>query len=152
YEGIKKLSHMFVKWGGHASAAGLTIRVEDIGRFERYIDEVFSEMKKEGPKLYIDILLEPKDVKEDVLKSLIKLEPYGEGFPAPVFMSNPLRVERVEGNAERLVLRSNYGVHFVSYNPNINKRLISLGSVQRRIAYTVDAKRRVFTMVDAEDS
>lgn len=152
YEGIKKLSHMFVKWGGHASAAGLTIRVEDMDRFEKYVDEVFSEMRKEEPKLYIDILLEPKEVKEDVLRSLIRLEPYGEGFPTPVFMSHPLRVERAEGNTERLVLRSNQGVHFLSYNPNINKKLISMGYTERRIAYTADAKRRVFNLVDVEDS
>ncbi|MCS7196081.1 MAG: DHH family phosphoesterase, partial [Aquificaceae bacterium] len=57
YTSLKVLSHLFVKWGGHSSAAGFTIRSEQVPLFERLVKEVFSEEWRERGKVYIDMSL-----------------------------------------------------------------------------------------------
>jgi len=42
YEGLKQLSSMFLKWGGHTQAAGLTLSSELLEEFSARAEEVFS--------------------------------------------------------------------------------------------------------------
>lgn len=153
YEGLKKLSHMFIRWGGHTGAAGLTIKSEHLNNFERMIDEVFSEIKREEPRLYVDMFLNPLHVDEAIVRSLKMLEPYGEGFPQPVFVSDPLRIEKVETNNGRLILKAYPNITFISYNNIWEKKIQGVLSSNKRIVYSIDTRRgKVFNLLDIEDS
>lgn len=152
YEGLKKLSHMFLRWGGHTSAAGLTIRKEHLDEFEMMIDQVFSEIKGEEPRLYIDMILDPTHVDEGVLRSLKMLEPYGEGFPQPVFVSEPLRIEKIEENNGRWLLKAHPNINFFAYNVQWRKNIENILFSKRRVVYTIDTRKsNFFNLVDVED-
>jgi len=152
YEGLKKLSHMYIKWGGHTSAAGITIRKDHMQTFETLVEQVFSQMEREEPRLYIDAPLDPARVDERVITALKSLEPYGEGFPQPIFVSPPLRIERVETINGRYILRTQHNITFVSYDTTLKNKWEELVGSVRRIAYSIDTKKgKLFHLVDVEE-
>ncbi len=147
---LKKLSHLFIKWGGHSTAAGFTIRTEDIPKFESLAKVLFSEITSEEGKLYIDMELPLDCVNRELYEVIRDLEPYGEGFPEPLFMSEPLSLKPVGGNGERLILRGNR-FNLLSWEESINKKAYILTSKQRRVVYHLDRKRpNTFILVDVE--
>ncbi|MCS7262852.1 MAG: DHH family phosphoesterase [Aquificaceae bacterium] len=105
YSFLKTLSHLFVRWGGHASAAGFTIRKEHIDLFERLAQSSFFPEKTEG-RLYADLPLPTSSVGTELYGLLKELEPYGEGFPEPVFLSEPLRVVPERSTREYFILKA----------------------------------------------
>jgi len=87
-------SDWLVKHGGHAAAAGLTVRNEDVGAFIARLTEIAEEELKNlelMPVLNIDRKIEldklhPKYI-PGILEDLHMLEPTGRGNPEPVFAS-----------------------------------------------------------------
>jgi single-stranded-DNA-specific exonuclease len=147
---LKRLSHLFVKWGGHASAAGFTIRTENIPEFESLAIPLFSELSSEEGKLYIDMTLPLCHVDQELYQTIKELEPYGEGFPEPVFLSEPLNLRLVGGSRERLMFRVE-GFNLLSWDSNINGRLPLPGAKPRRIVYQPDRRRpNTLLLVDVE--
>jgi single-stranded-DNA-specific exonuclease len=152
YEGLKKLAHMYIKWGGHTSAAGITIRREQVQTFETLVEQVFSQIKKEEPRLYIDMILDPTRVDQEVISALKSLEPYGEGFPPPLFVSPPMRIEKVEIINGRFILRAQHNITFVSYDAILRDKWEELPGSIRKIAYSIDTRKaRLFHLVDVEE-
>ena len=108
YEGVSKLSHMFLKWGGHDKAMGLTLPSERIEEFKEKVNELFEEVSREEPSIFVDYELEPRELSSELLALLSKLEPYGEGNPYPVFMGrvkNPRVISRYEVEIDGVRLR-----------------------------------------------
>ena len=105
YEGLSKLSHMFLKWGGHMQAAGLTLESRLLEAFSEEVDELFSHVPKELPPLYIDMELPLSGVTPDVLRSVSRLEPFGEKNPVPVFLSEEVEVKGVQLRGSRAKLK-----------------------------------------------
>ena len=85
---LKRLRHILLKHGGHAMAAGLTL---EAGRIGEFVEAVRSLAEKEVPDLalvpsiLVDAVVQPKDVSDALLRSLIYLQPFGVGNPEPVF-------------------------------------------------------------------
>jgi single-stranded-DNA-specific exonuclease len=73
--------------GGHAGAAGFTVQASRWGEFEQALREVVLGQGAEAaaPELLLDGFLEPGDGLGQLLQDLSVLEPFGEGFQAPVF-------------------------------------------------------------------
>ncbi len=105
YEGLSKLSHMFLKWGGHVQAAGITLQSELLESFSREVDELFSHVPKELPPLYIDMELPLSKLDGSVLTDIKRLEPYGEQNPAPVFLSEELTLTDLQIRYNRARIR-----------------------------------------------
>ncbi len=93
YEALKKCSDLFIRWGGHKMAAGMTIEASKLhglaGRMEEiaqgYGPEVFV------PKGNVDMILPPELLTCNLYDALRTLEPHGMGNPTPVFiMRNPV--------------------------------------------------------------
>ena len=83
----KKEPGLILKFGGHAMAAGLTIRKSDFDKFDACFQEVASE-------LLTDELLERRHAHDGALElseftpeigDLLAEEIWGQGFPQPVF-------------------------------------------------------------------
>jgi len=147
---LKKLSHLFIKWGGHSTAAGFTIRTEGIPHFENLARLLFSEITSEEGKLYIDMELPLGYVNQELFDAIRDLEPYGEGFPEPLFMSEPLNLKPVGGNGERLILKSDR-FNLLSWDNNINKKVYALTSRPRKVVYQPDRRRpNTLLLVDVE--
>ncbi|WP_170144777.1 single-stranded-DNA-specific exonuclease RecJ [Hydrogenivirga caldilitoris] len=146
YEGLSRLSHMFVKWGGHMQAAGLTLESRLLETFSRDVDELFSHVPRELPPLYIDTELPISQITAQILKSIERLEPYGEKNPIPVFLSEELQIRdiQVRGNRAKLKLGSREAV---CWEPLIFENL-KLGD-RVRVAYSiVDGD---INLIDVED-
>lgn len=83
------------RFGGHAMAAGLTIRPDKIPGFRDRFDAAVREMSTDDdftPVLTLDAELPLSDISDVLLDELASLNPYGEGNPEPLFMARGVRV------------------------------------------------------------
>lgn len=79
---------LFVRFGGHAQAAGLTIEKKNVGEFKRRLTEAILEQCE--PEAFIpteeyDLELELSDMTEELVAAFASMQPTGFGNPAPVF-------------------------------------------------------------------
>jgi len=97
--------------GGHALAAGLSLKAEKLQEFETKLNEVASEVIKPEdlvPKIAIDGEVAPEEVSWQLLREIRQLEPFGMGNPEPLFVSSGVQVvdaRRVGGDGSHLKLR-----------------------------------------------
>ncbi|RLD10563.1 single-stranded-DNA-specific exonuclease RecJ [candidate division KSB1 bacterium] len=90
YEGFKKLSDLFINFGGHKFAAGLTIKPENIPILDKKINEISKidiKMEELVPKLKIDAELTFDQLDAQFFSALKSLAPFGPGNMRPVFVS-----------------------------------------------------------------
>ena len=106
YRALKNCRDLFVRFGGHPQAAGLTIRTADIPVFrERLSEAVKAQIGQETvlmPVLQYDDELELSEVNAATVTVLQAMEPFGMANPAPVF-----RQEQVELWSARAVGQNN---------------------------------------------
>jgi len=93
--GVSKCRDLLLRFGGHRSAAGVTIAREQVPVFARRFNEVAHEMLTPDdlvPELRADLDVELAQV-TDHLESLLRhLEPCGIGNPSPVLVARGVRV------------------------------------------------------------
>ena len=110
FEGLTAINDLFVKFGGHAMAAGVTLMKENLKELRQRINEKCTLTDADLiRKVRIDMRLPFAYVTEDFVESLHILEPYGPGNRGPLFAQSNLKVlqMRVLGekrNAVRLLL------------------------------------------------
>lgn len=94
YEVLSNNKEYITKFGGHAGAAGLSLKKENLQDFtrelENYADIYFGEEINDN--VNVDLELKIQNINYDILNSIRKLAPYGEAFAAPNFCSFELRV------------------------------------------------------------
>lgn len=80
---------LLVKGGGHAMAAGLTVRREMVGPLREYFEgaaaETVSKLRA-GERLRIDGALSAESLTEDLLDTVERAGPFGAGHPPPLFV------------------------------------------------------------------
>ncbi len=95
-DALDECADLLVRHGGHAAAAGFTIRNENVGAFLKRMREIAAE-KLAGvdlrPVLVADMELALESLSFEMLEHLNYLEPTGYGNPRPVFVSRNLRVK-----------------------------------------------------------
>jgi single-stranded-DNA-specific exonuclease len=81
--------------GGHAAAAGLEIRSENLEAF-RSAFETYAEAhlpaEDRVPAIDVEARVEPGDLDIPLVRHVNALAPFGEGNPAPVFYADGLRI------------------------------------------------------------
>ena len=86
YEEMNKCRNLFVKFGGHKLAAGLTLKKENIEKFRQDINAVCTLTETDmTEKVSIDMQMPFSCVTEELLEELKLLEPLGKGNTKPVF-------------------------------------------------------------------
>ncbi len=83
--------------GGHAAAAGFTVRNELLEPLITKLRDIASQQLAEKdlrPKLSADAEIPLSELRPDLLKYLEWLQPTGMGNPTPIFMSGGLKVTR----------------------------------------------------------
>ena len=83
----KKYPDMILKFGGHAMAAGLTIKASEFDLFKETFESIARELMTEETlqrQLAHDGFLSPEFI-EPEFGILLSNETWGQGFPAPVF-------------------------------------------------------------------
>ncbi len=88
YSAIKSCRDLLLNFGGHTYAAGLTIYWKDVrafrDRFQKYVEEHIQAGQTE-PNLYIDDMLDFKDITKHFYSELKKFAPFGPCNPKPLF-------------------------------------------------------------------
>ena len=102
------------RYGGHAQAAGFTCEASKLPELrERLLAIVHERLPggPVGPEGYVDAEVELPQLMGTTLQALRRLEPFGVGNPAPVFLTKDVLVEGIrtmgtDGQHLRLRLRS----------------------------------------------
>jgi len=93
-EVLDQCDDLLVQYGGHAMAAGLTIRREDVPAFrERFTEGVAARLTPENssPRLRLDGEIDPREVDLPLAEDLGRLGPFGYGNARPLFLLPAVR-------------------------------------------------------------
>lgn len=151
-EVLSQMEDLMTRWGGHAQAAGLSIRPEKLPEFKERFTSLVERTAFEPPALEIDFPIPPKVLKNSSnLTELLKtLAPFGPGNPQPTFVFDDILLE-VEPSryGYRLTFRDNGSFYVnVEKGQKINRAALIVGR-KVRVVYTVqNLSRREFSIVD----
>lgn len=85
---LESMPHLFVKFGGHSHAAGLTLASAQVAPFRQSLNEYAGARLSADdfqPTLSIDASLRLTDLDDRLFHELQRLAPFGAGNTAPVF-------------------------------------------------------------------
>ena len=90
------------KFGGHSMAVGITIKKENIEKFAEEFEKVAKEAKIDEimPIINIDAKIDLNDINKEMVESLNKLEPFGEGNEMPIFAFKNLKIDSIRALSE----------------------------------------------------
>lgn len=92
YEELSKHKELFLKYGGHKLAAGLSIEKKNVDRLRRELNDSCTLTKEElEEKIVIDVPVPFSYITGEFLKELEILEPFGMGNEKPVFAQRNVR-------------------------------------------------------------
>ncbi|MBC8536767.1 single-stranded-DNA-specific exonuclease RecJ [Feifania hominis] len=116
YEALAGQGELLEKFGGHALAAGLSLKRENYDAFKagitRYANEILTD-EILTPKLKIDCEIDIRDITLKTVNEILLLEPYGMGNAAPLFLLRDIRIDDIcpiSGDKHTKLLLSKNGV------------------------------------------
>ncbi|MBI2519787.1 MAG: single-stranded-DNA-specific exonuclease RecJ [Bdellovibrio sp.] len=98
FEILQKLSHHFVRFGGHKAAAGLSLKSENFPAFTQEFKKILRTlplMLRTGSETF-DLEIKAHDIGPKLVRDLEMLEPFGNGNERPVFRARDLQIESYE--------------------------------------------------------
>lgn len=115
FEKLSEQKELFLAFGGHPMAAGLSLEEKNIQVLEKRLNEAAGLSKEVlTPKLYLDAVLPFAKITEELMEELALLEPFGNGNPKPVFAASGVRLNGMrrmgkDGSSLRLQLTDREG-------------------------------------------
>ncbi len=93
YEEMTKCKELFLKYGGHPMAAGLSLPEENVTIFRQRLNELttLTDEDLQG-KVVIDVPMPLDYINKDLIKELSILEPFGKSNEKPVFADRNLEI------------------------------------------------------------
>ncbi len=91
--GLDSCKDLFEQYGGHAAAAGMKIKRENIELLQARLNEhATAVLSAEDliPELKIDAVVSSKSLNLDLVQQLKRFEPFGTGNPKPRFLTKDL--------------------------------------------------------------
>jgi single-stranded-DNA-specific exonuclease len=92
---LEHCADLFVRFGGHRQAAGLTMEAARVpefrARINAYADQVL-EPDQLRPRLRIDAPLPLRSITHELVRGLDQLAPFGLANPRPVFHTSPVAI------------------------------------------------------------
>ena len=146
---LDKCSHLFEQFGGHAAAAGMQIKTENIDPLRTALNAYAMDALTDDdlvPVLNIDAHVSSVSLSLSMLDELAGFEPYGAGNPKPVFVTKDLHISDepfvMKDKHLRLRLQNDDGKRFEAvWWDGVERskgRTLSAGS-RIEIAYTPEA-------------
>jgi len=97
---LSNASDCLTSFGGHSSAAGLSLQEDQLDRFQVLVDEAMENLFAKGPlpqpRLEIDAIVSLGEVDEKFQSDLALLAPFGAGHPEPMLMTEKSRAVSVK--------------------------------------------------------
>jgi single-stranded-DNA-specific exonuclease len=115
FQALQACRHYLEDFGGHAMAAGLTVKVENLVEFQQAFDQAVGRMSQtadQAPLLAIDTEMGFDDLTDQLVDEIEALGPFGNGNPEPVFMTQNIKVlsSKVVGNNHlKMAIRQDAG-------------------------------------------
>ncbi|SEH87155.1 single-stranded-DNA-specific exonuclease RecJ [Epilithonimonas hominis] len=126
HKALEFCSDLFMKFGGHQAAAGLSMEKDKFEefkvRFEEYVKMNIQEHQKE-PSIYIDSVVKPEDLNREFFNFHRKLAPFGPQNMKPVLV---LKNVRVNGYV-RLMGKENTHLKFNILQPTTGRNIECVG-------------------------
>ena len=92
---IRECKEHLIQYGGHAMAAGITVKPGSTQAFAQALDAAvgreLESVSRREPRHY-DMEVSIAQCTPDLLRRLRKFEPFGPGSPAPVFLARDVRL------------------------------------------------------------
>ncbi len=95
YDAIASCADLLDRFGGHALAAGLSLRQENLQAFAQRINDYAAGCRVEYPPLDLDGVFRPGATGVEEVEQLSLLAPFGNGNPAPLFLLPGARLDAV---------------------------------------------------------
>jgi len=95
FSGLKSLSDLFEKFGGHKAAAGLSMKKENLPIFKKKMLEQLSNIpaiERTNLDSY-DLEVFPEEINPKLVKDLEKIGPFGKGNEKPIFKLRGVHLE-----------------------------------------------------------
>ncbi len=92
-QALDECHDLLERHGGHAQAAGFTVRSEALGDLRKRLSVIAQRELADRPLqpvIAIDCLIPASQANSETLSWLKRMEPFGPGNPAPVFQTNNL--------------------------------------------------------------
>ncbi|WP_313270359.1 single-stranded-DNA-specific exonuclease RecJ [Epilithonimonas vandammei] len=126
HQALEFCSDLFMKFGGHQAAAGLSMEKDKFEefkvRFEEYVKMNIQEHQKE-PSIYIDSVVKPEDLNREFFNFHRKLAPFGPHNMKPVLVLKNLRVN----GYVRLMGKENTHLKFNILQPTTGRNIECVG-------------------------
>lgn len=94
-DALTACADLLEQFGGHAHAAGMVVRRQNIPELRRRLNEHAGEQFAGEPPphaLHADAELAPEEITLALIEDLNRLQPFGAGWRAPVFVTRNLRL------------------------------------------------------------
>lgn len=93
YSALSECSELFLQFGGHEQAAGLSIKEENVEKFRAMFDKALEASKDQYEQtLTVDCAVDLENITEELITELNFLAPFGIGNPEPVLLSKDVEV------------------------------------------------------------
>ncbi len=92
---LNQCSHLLIHFGGHAGAAGFSLKTKNLPRLQQSLVEVATTELKGidlRPRIDIDAEVTLSDLGGNTFLTIQKMAPFGQGNPAPTFLSHRVEV------------------------------------------------------------
>ncbi len=96
-QSLDSCAELFEQYGGHAAAAGMKIKTENIEKLQEKLNaHAGANLSAEDliPELKIDAVVSSQTLNLDLVEQLKRLEPFGMGNPKPRFLTKDLVLTR----------------------------------------------------------
>ncbi|MBI5152794.1 single-stranded-DNA-specific exonuclease RecJ [Candidatus Peregrinibacteria bacterium] len=97
-DAITNTSRLLDHFGGHAAAAGFTLKKKNLEKFISSLNSYAKKIKVSttAPLLEIDAQLAQNDLTFDTLDLVRQFEPFGTGNPEPIFLLKNITVQNIK--------------------------------------------------------
>lgn len=94
YELLKSCSDLFIKFGGHKAAAGLSMKQENFNAFKERMNSLLSEIPEIQRTVQhkYDLNLNFNEINRQLVKELEIMEPFGMGNSKPIFKMSDAKI------------------------------------------------------------
>lgn len=97
---LEQFKTSFVRFGGHAQAAGFTITKANFAQFQKdsttLAKNILSTLPEPSKTLTVETIIQPQDINANLLNEIDTLKPFGIGNAKPLFLLKSPIVSRVE--------------------------------------------------------
>ena len=122
---LDKCSVFLTKYGGHKSAAGLSLIRENLNKFKDLFEQEVGKLSNELTKdkqITIDLVLSIDEINDVLYRTIMRFAPFGLGNEAPVFSTNEINnfklslVGKNNSHLKGIVMGKSKSFEFIGFN------------------------------------